>query len=175
MSRLARRLVLLALLAAVPAWAQQQPALPGGSPDQPIEIDADSLEVQQANQVAIFRGNVDAVQGSIRLQADELRVYYRGDGGAGSGAAAGTAAMDGNIVRIDAIGRVQVASPTETAQADLGIYDVPQRTITMQGNVVLTRGGNVLRGRELVMDMATGRSRIGGGRVKAIIQPRQEQ
>ena len=43
----------------------------------PIEITADSLEVRQEEQIAVFRGNVDAVQGDLNLRADELTVYYR--------------------------------------------------------------------------------------------------
>src|SRR5690606_31308422 len=77
----------------------------GGDADQPIEINADSLEVQQDQQVAIFRGNVDAVQGQIRLRADEIKVHYRSN-------PEGNDQTDGTIVRIDAIGNVFVSSPT---------------------------------------------------------------
>lgn len=141
--------------------------------DQPIEINADSLEVEQNQQVATFRGNVDAIQGEIRLRADELKVHYRNDDGS-TESAAGAA---GAIVRIDAVGNVFVSSPTETAQGNTGVYDIDNREITLTGQVVLTRGENVLRGERLVLNMATGRSRIessgqqGGGRVRAILTP----
>ncbi len=140
--------------------------------DQPIEINADSLEVEQNDQVATFRGNVDAVQGEIRLRADELKVHYRNGGD--SGGAAGTA---GAIVRIDAVGNVFVSSPTETAQGNAGVYDIDSREITLTGQVVLTRGENVLRGERLVLNMATGRSRIesGGQRVRGIFMPSREK
>ena len=45
-------------------------------PTQPIEITADSLEVEQANQLAIFEGNVQVVQGNIRMRAAKLVVHY---------------------------------------------------------------------------------------------------
>ena len=142
--------------------------------DQPIEINADSLEVEQDQQVATFRGNVDAVQGEIRLRADELKVHYRNGGGDTAGAA-------GAIVRIDAVGNVFVSSPTETAQGNTGVYDIDNREITLTGQVVLTRGENVLRGERLVLNMATGRSRIesggqgGGERVRGIFVPTQKK
>lgn len=141
--------------------------------DQPIEINADSLEVEQNQQVATFRGNVDAIQGQIRLRADELKVHYR-NGGDDSASAAGTA---GAIVRIDAVGNVFVSSPTETAQGNVGVYDIDNREITLTGQVVLTRGDNVLRGERLVLNMATGRSRIesGGERVRGIFVPSQKK
>src|SRR5690606_41608040 len=44
--------------------------------DQPIEIDSDTLEVQQDKQLALFRGKVDVVQGDTRLRSHGLNVYY---------------------------------------------------------------------------------------------------
>ncbi|MBX3454563.1 LptA/OstA family protein [Ferrovibrio sp.] len=45
--------------------------------NQPIEIASDTLEVFQDRQLAIFKGNVDVVQGDMRLRSDELYVHYR--------------------------------------------------------------------------------------------------
>lgn len=160
-------LALTALLLAAPAGAQS----PQGDSAKPIEINADSLEVLEAEQVAIFRGNVDALQGDIRLKADELKVHYnrRQLGGGG---------ISGAISRIDASGGVFISSPTETAQGDRGVYLVDRREITLTGKVVLTRGESVIRGQSLVMSMVTGRSRVegdtaagGGGRVHGIFMP----
>jgi len=65
------------LLAAGGAWAQR--AQPQARPDrdQPIEITADRLEVQQDKQQATFSGAVEAVQGELRIKADKLVVHYR--------------------------------------------------------------------------------------------------
>jgi lipopolysaccharide export system protein LptA len=134
--------------------------------DQPIEINADSLEVQQDRSLAVFSGNVDATQGRIRLRADKLNVWYRRGGG-------GEADVQGAIRRIEAQGRVFVSSPEETAQGDSGVYDVPGKQIVLTGQVVLTRGENVIRGERLVMDMETGRSKVmgDGGRVRGLFVP----
>ena len=142
---------------------------PAGSldTDQPIDINADNLEIQQNKNLAIFSGNVIAVQGRIKLRAEQLRVWYRAasDGGPGKGGAGGT------IIRIDAINNVFVSSPTETAQGDIGIYEVGEQRLTLTGTVVLTRGENVLRGKKLIMNMATGQSRVSGGRVHGRFVP----
>jgi lipopolysaccharide export system protein LptA len=149
---------------------------------QPIEISADSLEVEQDKQVATFAGNVDAVQGDLVLSARALRVYYEGKGGT-VGLAAGSSST---ISKIEASGDVLLSSPEETAEGDLGIYDVPAQLITLEGSVVLTRGDNVLHGERLELDLATGRSRMVGttavagaeggaspnGRVKALFTPK---
>lgn len=160
-----------AILSAPLASRAQQAPTQALDADQPIEINADSLEVQQESQVAIFRGNVDAVQGRIRLQAEELQVHYRngdgGDGGAGG-------AMGGNITRIDALGDVRVSSPTETARGERGVFEVAQNQIVLSGNVVLTREENVIRGERLVLDLTSGVSRVEaapGSRVRGVFVP----
>ena len=130
----------------------------------PIEITADSLEVTQKDRLAVFRGNVDAVQGRLKLTASEIRVRYRSSS---DGEPAGA------ISRIDATGGVRFATPSETAEGDAGVYDVDARRITLTGSVVLTRGDNVLRGEKLTLDLATGRSRIESSeRVRGLFQPR---
>lgn len=170
------RWVLAAVLALAcgGALAQSKPLAPAGR-DQPIEINADSLEVQQDKQLAVFNGNVDAVQGDMRLKADQLRVWYRQGGNQKPApgqqvAAAGSPA--GAIIRIDALGRVFVSTPTETAQGDQGIYDVEKRTILLTGRVVVTREKNVVRGDRLVMDLNSGQARLDGqNRVHGLFVP----
>ncbi len=149
----------------------------------PIEISADSLEVAQEQQLATFEGNVDAVQGELVLSAQTLKVRYEGTENAG-GLAAGSGS---SINQIEAVGDVIVTSPAETAEGDVGVYDVPAQMITLTGDVVLTRGENIIRGEQLELDLATGQSRMVGtneskiadggaqpGRVKALFTPRQK-
>lgn len=161
-------------LAAGAAAAPSRPAVQHNA-DLPIQIDADSLEVQQDKQLAVFRGDVDARQGDIRLRAQELKVWYSSGGEGGAQAGETAADVGGSIVRIDARGQVFVSSPEETARGDLGVYDVASREITLTGDVVLTRGENVIRGQKLVMDMDTGLSRMqggaDGGRVRGLFTP----
>lgn len=146
----------------------------------PIEITADRLEVVQAEQLATFTGNVDAVQGDLVLSADLLRVHYRSDG---SGDAAASA-PGSSIRRIEAEGHVFVSSPQETAQGEVGVYDVDRNALTLEGSVILTRDQNVIRGQRLEIDLVTGRSRMlsalpgseGGTpaqRVRAIFTPQK--
>lgn len=141
-------------LSAVPVWAQSPP-LPSLDTDKPFEISADSLEVQQDENIATFTGNVDARQGNIRLKADRLMVHYRGDK---SGEASTSA-----ISRINASGSVFIASGRETAQGEAGVYDVENGLVTLTRNVVLTRGENVIRGDRLVLNLVTGQTRVEGG------------
>lgn len=148
----------------------------------PIEITADTLEVQRNEQIATFTGNVDAVQGDMVLSADLLRVYYGDDDGAAAPGPAGA----NSIRRIEAEGNVFLSSPRETAQGDAGVYDVASNQVTMEGAVVLTRDDNVIRGQRLEVDLVSGLSRVlaavpsaeGGTapqRVRALFTPESDE
>lgn len=151
------------------------------STDQPIDISSNALEIQQAQQVAIFTGQVEAIQGDLRLKADTLKVHYRQKsataGAKPTAQKAPAPAQDesmGAISRIEAIGNVFVSSPTETAQGETGDYDVDKKVVVLVGNVVITRGQSVLRGNRATVDMITGRSTMEvapGQRVRGLFVP----
>ena len=151
---LAGLIVCAASLPVTPGWSQSKP-LSALNTDKPIEISADSLEVKQHENVAIFTGNVDALQGDIRLRANQLTVHYRSSEGGEASVSA--------ISRIDASGSVFITSGRETAQGETGVYDVENSLITLMQNVVLTRGENVIRGDRLVLNLVTGQTRVDGG------------
>ena len=134
----------------------------------PIEISADALEVQQDKRVAVFTGNVRAIQGNIVLAADKISVEYADDGD------------ETNTIRtIDAEGNVFFSTPTETAEGDFGTYDVMNGIITLNGSVILTQGNNILRGNSLMLNLINGVSRVeaapdDGGRVRGLFVPKKE-
>jgi lipopolysaccharide export system protein LptA len=164
----------LMLLAAAPgAWAQQ------GDGGRPVEIVADKLVVDQNRQLATFSGNVNAVQGDMNLRADQLRVFYVEQDKTRDRAAA--AADDQSIRRIEADGNVLLTRPGETAEGDAGVYDPIERTLVLEGNVVLTRAQNVIRGTRLDSNLETGVSIVtaAGGkrdqRVRALFVPERNE
>jgi len=170
--------------------------------DEPIEITADRLDVDQVNKRAVFGGNVNAVQGDVHLVGESLTVFYDQEKESGAPAAApaapatpaveteGSAAASGappaadalgsggRIRRMEVTGGVHVSSPTETATGDLGVYDLEAGTITLTGNVIVTRGENILRGSRLNIDVESGKSVILGsddtGRVKGLFVPKSQ-
>ncbi|MEM6942868.1 MAG: lipopolysaccharide transport periplasmic protein LptA [Pseudomonadota bacterium] len=134
---------------------------------QPIEITSDALEVQQANNIAIFTGEVIAGQGTLRLTADRVEVFYdreetQGDTGA--------------IKRLRAEGNVLLSNGSETAKGAWGEYDVVAGMMRMGGSVILTQGANAINGESLVIDLNAGTGRVegggsAGGRVKSVFSP----
>jgi lipopolysaccharide export system protein LptA len=117
----------------------------------PVEIVANTLDVQQDRRTATFAGNVVATQGVLTLRADKVTVAYANAGGPNT------------FDKLDATGKVFLSTPQETAQGNAATYDVGAGIITLTGGVVLTRGENVLRGERLVLNLATGTSRMEGG------------
>lgn len=160
-------LVILALVVAAPAMSQEKGPFGGFKHDSkaPIEITAESLEVRQAEQIAVFTGEVVAGQGTLRLTADRVTVTY-GGGEAGSDT--------GEIRNMEAEGNVFLSNGSETAQGARAEYDVASAMVRMSGAVVLTQGDNAISGETLVIDLDAGTGRIegsGSGRVKSVFTP----
>lgn len=167
--------------AAAPALAQANNvpnALQGFSKnrDQPVRINANSLEVRDKEKVAVFSGDVVVVQGDTTLRSKEILVFYEGSVGAPQG---GEPMKQGQIRKLEATGGVNVKTKDQTATGDTGVFDMKTNTVTMVGKpVVLTQGPNVIRGQKLIVDLVTGVSRFDGGRVESLIVPgsvKQEQ
>lgn len=124
-----------------------------GNSSEPIKITADSLEVIQRDKVALFKGNVEAVQGKMNLKSDQMTVFYDKSKNAENNA----------ISKIEVKGNVLLYSPTEAAKSLEGLYDVENKLVKLNGNVILTRDKNVLKGDSLVYNMVTGKSQLFGG------------
>jgi lipopolysaccharide export system protein LptA len=158
------------------AQANQGPpnALQGFSKnkDEPVQIEAASLEVRDKDKVATFSGNVHVIQGDTDLRSKTLVVFYEGDDAGKGGIKAAQPGPGGSsqIKRLEANGSVLVSQKDQTATGDKGVFDMKTNTITLMGNVVVSQGQNVLRGERLVVDRVTGVSRMEGGRVQGIFQ-----
>ncbi len=141
-------LLLVPALGAVSALGQTS-ALAKHNTDAPIDFDADRVEAADNDKQALATGNVRITQGTLTLTADQVKMFYLRAPG-----------KQPEIQRMDASGSVKLTSPSERATGRFGIYDVVQRVITLNGNVVLTRGESVLRGQRLSIDLDSGRSTL---------------
>ncbi|MFD1704788.1 LptA/OstA family protein [Methylopila henanensis] len=189
-------LVLLSSLALTSAAAAQSvtSAFQGfsGRSDEPVNVEADNLEVREKDQAAIFSGNVQVVQGDSTLKSRQLTIFYYGDQdrpaaagdkqrptqGATSGPAGTPAAPQGrDIRRLEAEGDVVVTSKDQRATGQRGVFDMPSNSVTLTGGVVVSQGENVIRGDRLFVDLTSQRSRIESGanrgRVQGVFRPAQ--
>ncbi len=178
MVRIPYRLLLIAAVFAAPAvglHAQQASkgppnALQGFSQnrDQPVHIEAATLEVRDKSKVATFSGDVRVKQGDTGMRCKSLVVFYEQASGEENGkslqAASPGPGGQQKIKRLEARGGVVVTQKEQTATGDLGIFDMKNNTVTLTGHVVMTQGKNVLRGDRLVVDLTSGVTRVESGR-----------
>jgi len=187
----------LALIAAGDAGAQSAVtgvpnAMQGFSQnrDQPIQIEAATLEMRDKKKEATFSGNVKVVQGDTTMTSKTLVVFYESTSAAtapaatpaaNSKAAAKSAPIpaaapgpggSSSIRRLEARGSVVVTQKDQIVTGETAVFDTKSNLVTMLGGVVLTQGKNVLRGDRLMVDMTTGVSRVesDGGRVQGLFQ-----
>ncbi|MFU8815551.1 MAG: lipopolysaccharide transport periplasmic protein LptA [Pseudomonadales bacterium] len=133
--------------------------------DQPIHIRADRAQIDRHAQTIVYSGGVQVDQGSMRLLADELTVEYE----------------DQTVVRITAEGAP--ARYRQELDSDLGlvqassrtiVYDTRQEQLRLQGDALLTQGGNEIAGELIRYDMVAGRvdAEAGDDRpVRVTVQP----
>jgi lipopolysaccharide export system protein LptA len=122
----------------------------------PVEMAADSLDVNNATGETVLRGNAVLGQGDMRIAAPEIRIFYD---------AGGTNA----IRRLEATGGVTLVTAQEAAEGQSAVYDVAAATVRMSGSVILTQGRNILSGDQLFVDLRGGQGRM-EGRVRSILQ-----
>jgi lipopolysaccharide export system protein LptA len=158
--------------------------------DQPIQIEAASLEMRDKKKEATFSGNVKVVQGDTTMTSKILVVFYEsatapaaapaGNTKAAAKAAPIQSATPGpggssSIRRLEAKGNVVVTQKDQVVTGETAVFDTKTNFVTMvggAGGVILTQGKNVLRGDRLIVDMTTGVSRVesDSGKVQGMFQ-----
>jgi lipopolysaccharide export system protein LptA len=158
--RLAPSILLLCFAAslAVSLGAAQAADAPAAKPslvgkrdsDLPINIAADKFVADENAKTGTWSGNVVITQGDMKMRANSVRMNVVG--------------KDNKPDKIFAQGNVVVNSPTSgTVTGDNGVYDVVQRSVTLNGRVVLTKQNNSMRGAQMTVNLVTGVATLGGG------------
>nr|WP_251134449.1 LptA/OstA family protein [Falsiruegeria litorea] len=148
---------LLLALGAAPVLAQSANVAFGAikaDPSLPVEVTADTLDVNQEDGSAEFLGNVVVGQGEMRLSAKRVLVIYNQEAS--------------GIERMEATGDVVLVSGPDAAQAERADYTIDSGVIVMTGNVLLTQGQNALTSNKMTVNLITGTAQM-VGRVKTIL------
>lgn len=148
--------------------------------DQPISIESNQLDVDDAQAIATFTGNVAVAQGDTELRSGKLVVHYKKPE-EGEAAPTGGGALPGGsnqIDRLEATQKVYVKSLDQVATAEQASFDMTSQLVVMTGNVVLSQGENIAEGCKLTIQMDTGLARLesacggaGDGRVRLMLSP----
>ncbi len=180
----AKMLIALFFLYCQPAFAQGLADTFAGfssNSDEPINIEADSLNVDDNKKIALFAGNVRVVQGDVTLLTEQLQVDYLADSEGG---------QDQQIKRLEATGGLVVTQAENTLTGDWAVFEMAEEMVTVGGGVVVSQGGNVLRGSKLIIDLKTGQTHMeadpgdgngdgegdgnGNSRVRGLFVPKNE-
>lgn len=145
------------IFGAVPVFAQGANVAFGSvkaDPSLPVEVTSDTLDVNQEDGSAEFKGNVFIRQGEMRLSAQQVLVIYNQE--------------KSGIERLEAIGDVVLVSGPDAAQAQRADYSIDTGVIVMSGDVLLTQGENALTSSKMTVNLKTGTAQM-VGRVKTIL------
>jgi lipopolysaccharide export system protein LptA len=139
--------------------------------DEPVKIRAAALELREKDKMATFTGDVYVLQGDTEMRCKQLVVFYEEETGTRTVKAADPGpGGDRQISRIEAKGNVVVVQKDQNATGDAATFNMRENTVTLVGNVVVTRGTDVLRGQRLVVDLTSGVSKMDQGRVEGLFK-----
>ena len=122
--------------------AQAAPAGPQafGHSNAPVDIDSDELNVHDAAKIAVFNGNVRAVQSNATLETATLNVTYEGGGAGANPAAAPEPGQPATKVKhIEAPGPVVLTQASgEKITGNRADFEATDEIAVITGNVVMT-------------------------------------
>lgn len=159
MIRRTKLLLCLLFLATTGAHAER------ADKDKPVNLEADSLRIDDAKKIAVYEGHVVLSQGTLMLTADRIEVR-QDDQGFAAGDASGKPAYF----------RQKMDARDEYAEgwAERIEYDGRAEKLRLTGQARLKRGEEELRGNLIAYDGKSGfyQAQGGNGRVRAVIRPK---
>jgi lipopolysaccharide export system protein LptA len=183
-------LVAIAVLATLCGAAQAEPgreapaaplfdtqALAGRK--EPIVVTSDTLEYDYKTNVVVYRGDVQAAQGPVKVRSDTLTVTLVSSNGSptgGVGADPGAGAGSGKLQHIVAAGNVRIDNGTRWATGGRAVFDQSERTFVLTESPVMHDGSNEVAGERVTVYLDENRSVVVGGRrrVKAVLYPNKD-
>jgi lipopolysaccharide export system protein LptA len=146
---------------------------------EPITITSDNLEYQYQDGIVIYRGDVLAVQGDVKVKSNELRITLVKDDDNNGKKVTSKAATDldnadsSKLQTVIAIGSVRIDQGTRWAVAGRATFEQSKRTLVLTENPVVHDGPNEVTGDRITVFMDENRSIVEGGpkRVKATLIP----
>lgn len=128
---------------------------PAQDPDTPVEVTADSLAINQADGSATFTGNVKILQGTLKIEAPVVDVFYNDDTKA--------------VARLLAHGGVLIVNGDDIAESTEADYNLDDQQILMSGNVLLSQGPSTISSDKMTVDLEANTAQM-HGRVKTILK-----
>lgn len=155
-------ILLTGLIGVPPAWAAD-------AEKQPVQVEADRLEIDEQRDLSIYQGNVLIIQGELRLQAD--RVEIRGAQGKAEQMIA-----TGKPVKFQS--RPAKGGKPVNGEAGRLEYVLNDDVVTLIDNAKLTQDQDVFSSERIQYDrkrsLIKGGAAVGGTRIRMLIQPKDK-
>lgn len=168
--------VLLAGLIPTPfVFSETQEKKDSKDKDRAIVITSETLEIDDAQKVVSFIGNVDAAKEDFRIQSEKMTVYYTS-----SSSKKGIIDREGTkIDKIVALGDVRITREGGgLATAEQAVYFDDEEKVVLTGNPMVKQGGDFVEGNRVILFLKEKRSIVEGSKakkVRAVISPRGEK
>ncbi|MBS0239268.1 MAG: LPS export ABC transporter periplasmic protein LptC [Proteobacteria bacterium] len=121
-------------------------ALPFGKPGEPVDVEANRLDIDDVKKTAFYTGKVVATQAGATMTAPEMTVTYEGSVAPEGGNATKSVPQDAGgqgtkVKQILATETVVLEQPNgQTATSHTALFDTISNTAVLEGDVVLTQG-----------------------------------
>ncbi len=168
--------LVLTLCWAPEAWSQNEI-----DTSTPIQIEADRMETSQEEGAVLFSGNVQANQGNLIINADEMTVLYTKSAQPKPDSSAETAAdLTQKIDKIVAQGNIKIVQGNWVAAGDTMDFNADDRIVILAGNAKAWQDKNMVSGEKIILYLDEGKSVVErssreGERVKAFIYPSSQE
>ena len=139
--------------------------------DAPVEIEADSADIDQNRNRTIYQGDVKITQGSMELLADKVVIQYKGN-------------QPDQIIATGKPARFRQLPARDKAwikgKGNRIVYRIHSEEVTLSGDAELVQENDSFRSDRIVYDRKAARLKAGaaaGGkeRVKMIIHPKNRE
>ena len=126
----------------------------------PIQWKADGLKGTRSGQLVELQKNVVVTQADVHMTADRAKIYFN---------------EADEVERVQALGNVRMRKKAElakdqmSARGDEAIFMAVQRKVTLKGNAVLWRGGDVVKGKKIDYELDSGWIKV--ERVEGVVAP----
>lgn len=132
--------------------------------DEPIQLAADSVDVDEGRGLSVYKGDVDLRQGSMRLQADTVTVKQQGR-------QPNRIIAEGSVRFVQDSGKGPVNARARKAE-----YEVNSEVLELTGDASLTQAGDTMKSDRIIYDrvrhkVKAGAAAQGRQRVQITIQP----
>ena len=137
---------------------------------QPIQVEADSLEVRDSENISIYSGNVRLAQGSLLIRSDRLVIHFNDEK---------------ELVLMEMSGKPATFRQLDDeqnemlGQADKLDYHEAESLLVLKGNARFSNEGDTIESSSIRINIETDHIEAAGTdpdeRVRMVIQPRQTQ